>query len=445
MRKNRRKKLSDIPVSVTIESLSSSGQGVSHVDGKVVFIDEALPGERLDFVYSDSRRDYATGKIVAIHSPSPDRVAPPCPHFGVCGGCSWQHIAAGRQIEIKQDLLAEQFERLAKLTIPEMWQPIIGEHWGYRGKARMGVKYVAKKGRVLVGFRERGHHFLAQIDSCRIMQPIVGDNLLALSAMIGGLTIRQKIPQIEVAIGDDICALVFRVLEMPTSTDQAQMRDFANKCNMHICLQPKGPASIVALEGEELLPLHYCLALPDKTTIKYTFTPTMFTQVNSQINQQMINRVLATLDLHSGDRVLDLFCGIGNFTLPLAKFAGNVVGVEGDLPLVAAATENAKNNNISNVQFFAADLSKPLPDENWVRQKYNKIVLDPSRAGACEVLAYVQRWQPDKIIYISCNSATLARDAGLLVGYGYKLRKAGVMDMFPQTSHVESIALFCHD
>jgi 23S rRNA (uracil1939-C5)-methyltransferase len=439
-RRPRKKQLPETPVKVTIESLAHDGRGVAHVEGKVIFIDEALPGEEVEFVYTDSRKDYAEGKVVSLLSKAADRTEPLCPHYGVCGGCSFQHVESAAQIRIKQELLNEQFKRIGKIEIPELWQPLEGPHWGYRRKARMGVKYVAKKNRVLVGFRERRHPYLAEIDSCVVMHPIVGTKLLALGEMIAGLTIRDKIPQIEVAIGDEQCVLSFRVLEPETAEDQEKMRIFGQQHNMSLCVQSKGPDTIVPLDGElEVIPTY---ALPDQG-IEFKFRPAMFTQVNYEINKQMINRVLETLDLNESDTVLDLFCGLGNFTLPMAKFAGLVVGIEGDQPLVNHAKENARHNNISNVEFYAADLSKDIIDQPWANRKYNKIMLDPSRAGASEVLKYFKKWQPEQIVYVSCNPSTLARDAGILVNeLGYKLVKAGVMDMFPQTGHVESIALF---
>jgi 23S rRNA (uracil1939-C5)-methyltransferase len=304
----------------------------------------------------------------------------------------------------------------------------------------MGVKYVEKKGRVLVGFRERGQPFLAEIDSCKVMHPLIGENLLALSEMIGQLSIKAQIPQIEVAIGDSDCVLAFRVMQPASDADKEILRTFAHQYGISICLQSKGVDTIKPLDGEpEVLPSY---ALPDYG-ITFKFRPAMFTQVNYAINRQMIRRVMETFALTKDDVVLDLFCGLGNFTLPLATQAGRVVGVEGDLPLIHHARENALLNQLDNVEFYAADLSKDVSGQAWARQTYTKVLLDPSRAGASEVLHNLKRWQPQQIIYVSCNPSTLARDAGILVHeLGYKLIKAGVMDMFPQTSHVESIALF---
>lgn len=435
-----KKKLPLDPVTVSIESLAHDGRGVAHVDGKVIFIDEALPGESVEFIYTDSRKDYAEGKVVKVLSPSEHRVKAACEHYGVCGGCSFQHVDDAEQIHFKEDLLRDQFLRIGKVEIPQIWEPLTGPHWGYRRKARMGVKWVAKKNRVLVGFRERRNPFLAEIDACKVMHPIVGENLLALGEMIAGLSIKDKIPQIEVAIGDTDCVLAFRVLETPSDADKQRMREFAHHHGISICLQPKGPDSIVPLEGEpEVIP-HYTLA---EQGVRFNFRPAMFTQVNYAINQKMVTRALEALELTREDRVLDLFCGLGNFTLPLATLAGQVVGVEGDLPLVKHARKNALLNNLSNVEFHVADLTKDLKDQSWCQQKFTKVLLDPSRAGASEVLHNLKYWQPDRIVYVSCNPSTLARDAGILVNeLGYKLVKAGVMDMFPQTAHVESIALF---
>ncbi len=438
--RSKKKPLPETPVRVTIESLTHDGRGVAHVDGKVVFIDEALPGEQVEFIYTEIRRDYAEGKVVNLLSHSDDRVEALCPHYSICGGCSFQHVKSSAQIRIKQNLLAEQFTRIGKVDIPEFWPPLEGPHWGYRRKARMGVKYVAKKNRMLVGFREKRHPYLAEIDSCAVMYPLVGTKLIELGDMIYRLTIRDKIPQIEVAIGDTQCVLSIRVMEPPTDADQQKIRDFGREHNMTLCLQAKGPDTITPLDGEqEIIPTY---ALPDQG-IEFKFRPAMFTQVNYDINRQMINRVLETMALQKTDVVLDLFCGLGNFTLPMAKFAGRVVGVEGDQPLVNHARENARHNGIENVEFYAADLSKNINDEPWVKQKFNKILLDPSRAGASEVLIHLKKWQPQQIMYVSCNPSTLARDAGILVNeLGYRLVKAGVMDMFPQTAHVESMALF---
>ncbi len=439
-RYHKKRKLPEDSVQVTIESFTHDGRGVAHVEGKAVFIDEALPGEQLEFIYTDSRKDYAEGKVETLLTESSDRGEAACVHFGRCGGCSFQHVKDEQQIIIKQGLLAEQFQRIGKVAISEYWEPLKGPYWGYRRKARMGVKYVAKKGRVLVGFRERRNQFLAEIESCKVMHPIIGEKLMDLSAMIGQLSIKDKIPQIEVAIGDEDCVLAFRVLEPATDEDKEIMRAFGQQHNISMCLQSKGPDTIVPIEGEpEVIPTY---SLPEQG-INFRFKPAMFTQVNYEINRKMVSRVMQEMDFNEQDRVLDLFCGLGNFTLPIATKAGHVVGIEGDQPLVNHAKENALLNNLNNVEFFVADLSQDISDQAWARQKYNKVMLDPSRAGASDVLHHLKKWEPELVMYVSCNPSTLARDAGILVNeLGYTLVKAGVMDMFPQTGHVESIALF---
>lgn len=435
-----KKKLPVAPVRALITSLTHDGRGVAHIDGKAVFIDAALPGEEVDFLYTEIRRDFAEGRVLNILTASENRVEAGCRHYDICGGCSFQHVDSAAQIQIKQDLLAEQFKRIGKVAIPVLWEPLTGPHWGYRRKARMGVKYVAKKDRVLVGFREKRQTFLAELDTCPVMHPVVGTKLIELGNMIKELSIREKIPQIEVAIGDNRCILAIRTLEPPTPQDQDRMRSFAKANNLTICIQPKGPDTIKPLDGEtEVIPTY---ALPDYG-IEFLFRPAMFTQVNYEINRQMVDRVLQTLQLTKDDTVLDLFCGLGNFTLPIARYAGRVVGIEGDQPLVNHAKENARHNSIENVEFYSADLTKDIGDQPWAKRKYNKIMLDPSRAGAADVLPYFKQWQPTQVVYVSCNPSTLARDAGILVNdLGYRLVKAGVMDMFPQTAHVESIALF---
>lgn len=440
VRRLRKKNLPAAPVQAEIVALTHDGRGVARIDGKAVFIDDALPGERVEFVYTVNHRDYAEGKIVQLLNSSPDRVEAECPHYGVCGGCSFQHVEAVAQIRIKQGLLADQFKRIGKVDIPEFWPPLVGPHWGYRRKARMGVKFVEKKNRALVGFRERRHQYLAEIDRCLVLHPSVGTRLSTLSELIADLSIRDKIPQIEVAIGDRQCVLAIRVLEPPNAEDIEKLRTFGREHDITLCLQPKGPDSIGPLPGEpEVIPTY---ELPAHQ-VEFLFRPAMFTQVNYDINRLMVDQVLALLALKAHDTVLDLFCGLGNFTLPMARYAGRVVGVEGDRPLVEHARANARHNGIDNVEFHVADLAKDVAEQVWANRHYDKILLDPSRAGASEVLEHFRQWQPERIVYVSCNPSTLARDAGILVNQlGYRLVKAGVMDMFPQTAHVESLALF---
>lgn len=410
------------------------------MDGKAVFIDGALPGEEVSFVYTLIKRDFAEGRADQILSPSPERIAPRCPHFGVCGGCSLQHLDENKQIQAKQDLLLDQFRRLGKVEPGQIWPPLTGPAWQYRHKARLGVKWVAKKGKVLVGFREKASAFVADLSACPVLHPRVGEHLHDLSAMIESLTVKDKLPQIEVAVGDGRAALVFRVLEPPVEEDVEILRGFARQFGFDIYLQPQGPDSVYALWPETPSLLNYRLPAYG---IEFRFQPTDFTQVNVAINRDMVARVLDLLDPQPNEEVLDLFCGIGNFTLPLARKAAKVTGVEGSAQAIDRARLNAAENGLGNVEFQVADLTQPQDASAWASRRYDKVLLDPSRAGAMEILSYAGKWKASRIAYVSCNPSTLARDAGILVHeHGYRLVAAGVMDMFPHTSHVESIAWF---
>jgi 23S rRNA (uracil1939-C5)-methyltransferase len=437
---SRHKKLPQGAFETRIDSFTHDGRGVARVDGKPVFIDGALPGEKVSFVYTDIRRDYAEGKVETVLEPAPGRVEPRCPSFGVCGGCSLQHLAGAAQIEEKQKLLVEQFRRIGKIGEVPLFPPLTGPSWGYRHKARLGVKNVPRKGRVLVGFRERSSPYIADLEFCPVLHPKVGERLRDLSELIGGLSLGDRLPQIEAAVGDERTALVFRVLEDPTEADLQRFREFGARLGFDIYLQRHGPDSVAALYPESPPLLSY--TLPEQE-VEFRFKPTEFTQVNVDINRKMVGRVMEILAPEPDDSVLDLFCGLGNFTLPIAKRAGFAVGVEGGREAVERARQNAGDNGIGNAEFHVADLTQPLEGMAWANRRYDKILLDPSRAGAEEVLAGVPQWGASRIVYVSCNPATLARDAGILVHrHGYRLIRAGVMDMFPQTAHVESIALF---
>lgn len=439
-RRGRKQRLSQEPVAATIESLTPEGRGLTHVEGKACFIDFALPGERVMFQYSKTSSKYDEGRTLEVLEPSPDRVEPMCPHFGVCGGCSLQHMTAAAQIRAKQQALRGHLEHLAQ-TQPETWlEPITGPVIGYRHKARLGVKYVAKKGRVLVGFREKANAYLADLSCCKVLHASVGEQLLSLGELIMGMEARQSIPQIEVAVSEKGTTLVFRHLDPLSDTDRQQLIDYAQSQHLDIRLQSAGPDSIEPLWPEQPGALYYLLA---NQNIKIEFQPADFTQVNPDINQKMLDRALAFLDLNGNDRVLDLFCGLGNFTLAMAQQALSVVGVEGVESMVAKARDNATMNAIDNCSFYAADLSADLTGMPWLKQSYDKILLDPPRSGAMEMLKYLGKLDVSRIVYVSCHPATLARDAQVLVhDLGYTLTSAGVMDMFPHTAHVESIAVF---
>lgn len=424
----------------SIDSLTHDGRGIARREQKPVFIAGSLPGETVRFSYLERRRDYDEGQLIEVLEPSALRGEPRCAHYGLCGGCSYQHVRDESQIEIKSRLLEDQLKRIGGISARETLAPLIDKAWGYRLKARLGVKYVAKKGKVLVGFRERSSGFIADLITCPVLDPRVGLQLERLSATIGELSIRDRIPQIEVAMGDDAVVLVFRILEDLSAEDVQTLDALGSALDCHILVQRQGPDTVQPLRGGEEPRLHY--AVPD-SNLSMAFRATDFTQVNMGINRKLIARVIELLDPEPTDRVLDLFCGIGNFTLPLARRAAEVVGVEGSREAIHRALENAQMNDLHNVSFHVADLTQPQADAPWAKGRFDRVLLDPSRAGALEILEEIRRWMPSRIVYVSCNPATLARDAALLVdGMGYRLVKAGVMDMFPQTAHVESIAVF---
>ncbi len=437
-RRNRRSKLPLDPVETQIESLSHDGRGVARINGKTVFIDGALEGERVKFRYSKKHSKYDEGRVVEILTSAPDRVEAKCQHYGVCGGCSLMHMAPEAQLALKQKTLMEQMSHFGHIE-PEQWiEPMTGPLWGYRRKARLGVKHVPKKERVLVGFREKGTPYLALLDKCEVLDPRIGTRLGELGIMIATLAGYNRIAQIEVAMDDKHTALVFRNLDPLSESDQKLLIAYGQKNDLWIYLQSGGPETITAI-----WPTSPQLSYAPEPDLNLMFEPSDFTQVNDTINQNMIQRAMALLEVCAEDRVLDLFCGLGNFSLPLAKRVNAVVGVEGDAALVKHAQNNAKLNQLDNVTFEQADLTKTaLKDYSWVKGGFNKILLDPPRSGAFEVLPQLVGLGAERIVYVSCNPATLARDAGELVHkHGYTLVSAGIMDMFPHTSHVESIAL----
>ena len=427
------------PAEACVESLSHDGRGVARVDGKVIFIDGALPGERVLFQYTARRRSNDEGRVVEVLEVSRDRVIPRCPWFDRCGGCSLQHLAPDAQIVAKQRMLVEQLRRIGGVEAAEIMPPLIGPRWGYRHKARLGVRYVQAKERVLVGFREKRSGFIVDMDRCDVLHPGVGMRIGEIATLIHSLQAYRRIPQIEVAVGDEVAALVFRHLDPLVERDCARLRAFGEQTGLHIYLQPEGPDSIFLLwpETSELV-----YRLPE-FQLEFCFLPTDFTQVNSELNRLMVCRAVELLEPRTDERVLDLFCGIGNFSLPLARRAGEVVGVEGEAGLVQRAQENAARNGIENVSFRVADLAREDIAMEWREEGFDKILLDPPRSGALEILPRLRAFGAVRIVYVSCNPATLARDAGELVHrHGYRLLSAGVMDMFPHTAHVESIALF---
>jgi 23S rRNA (uracil1939-C5)-methyltransferase len=424
----------------TITDLGHDGRGVTRIDGKTVFVSGALLGEQVRLRIRKRHRHFDEAEIVELLSRSPHRVEPRCRHFGQCGGCSLQHLDAESQILTKQRVLADNFERIGKVE-PATWMPpLTDEPWGYRRKGRLSVRHVAKKGRVLVGFREESNpRFVADITQCEVVHPALGPKIGLLADMISGMDAAADIAQIEFAAGDDTVALVFRHLKPLSERDSAALVAFGKEHGFAIYLQPGGLSSVHPLWPEQPR-LAFRL---DDGAVELEFRPLDFVQVNAGMNQRMLAQALGLLDLQPTDRVLDLFCGLGNFTLPIARRVAEVVGVEGEHGLVERAAENATRNGIVNAQFRVANLFEDQRDTNWARASWNKILLDPPRAGADKVLEYLPQKDTQRIVYVSCHPGSLARDAGILVQkHDFRLVSAGVMDMFPHTAHVESIALF---
>ncbi len=440
-------RIDQTPKTLHISDLSHDGRGVArwpegHAQaGKAVFVSGALPGEIVSVQQTARSKHFDEAKTLEVLQASPDRVAPRCPHFGVCGGCVLQHLEAGKQIDYKQRVLLDNLQRIGHVAPQTVLPPLRGESWGYRRKGRLSVRRVEKKDKTLVGFRETDPRFVADLRECHTLVPQIGFKLDALGALVDGMDGRRDIPQIEFIAGDAATVLVFRHLQALSDNDKQALAAFAQAHDFDIFLQPGGLDSVHPLNGQAP---QLSFQLP-QWQIELNFRPLDFIQVNAKLNQAMIARALDLLDVQPGERVLDLFCGLGNFTLPLARVVGegSVVGVEGDAGLVARARANAQHNGLSHVQFHAADLAQDLAGQAWLKQGFDKLLLDPARAGALEVLKQLPLKGLKRIVYVSCHPGSLARDAGYLVNEaGWMLRDAGVMDMFPHTAHVESIAVF---
>ncbi|HET6633341.1 MAG TPA: 23S rRNA (uracil(1939)-C(5))-methyltransferase RlmD [Rhodanobacteraceae bacterium] len=428
-----------IETEVEILDLSHDGRGVARIEGKTVFVAGALPGERARVRLRKRRRNFDEAEVVELLDQSPQRVQPRCGHFDACGGCSLQHLDSAAQIEAKQRVLADNFARIGKVEPARWLPPLTAEPWGYRRKGRLSVRHVEKKGRTLVGFRETNPRFVADIRRCEVVHPALGAKIGELGDLVSGLEARASIAQIEFAVGDETVALVFRHLVPLGEADRAALTAFAQAQGFAIYLQPGGIDSVAPLWPAEP---RLAFRLPD-SGIEFEFRPLDFVQVNARINQAMVARVLELLALRPEDRVLDLFCGLGNFTLPIARQAATVTGVEGDAGLLRRAAANAARNGIGNAEFHPADLFEDQRGAAWARADWDAILLDPPRAGADKVLEYLPRPPARRVVYVSCHPGSLARDAGILVQrHGFRLQAAGVMDMFPHTAHVESVALF---
>ncbi|MDP2071095.1 23S rRNA (uracil(1939)-C(5))-methyltransferase RlmD [Methylotenera sp.] len=434
-----------------IESLDQEGRGVTHVDGKTIFVDGALPNEKVTFQSIRIKPGYEVANVVEVLKQSNQRVTPKCPHFGLCGGCKLQHLDFAAQVAAKQRLLENDLWHIGKVKAENMLPPLYGPTWGYRHKARLSVKYVEKKQRVLVGFNEKATRYVADMNSCEVLVPEVSALIAPLQQMIAQLSLRDKLPQIELAVGEKteveaednkpVIVLILRIMATPTLEDEALLKLFADDHAVQIWTQTKGPDTIKPFYPQSSPQLKY--SLPE-FNLTYPFKPNEFTQVNPQINRVMIRRAMQLLAPQSNEKIADFFCGIGNFTLPIARSGAQVLGLEGLANLVDRANESAALNQINNTNFGVADLFKMTPEALTNLGRFDKWLVDPPRDGAFELIKSLDESNsPLRIVYVSCNPATLARDAGVLVNEkGYILSAAGVINMFPHTAHVESIALF---
>jgi len=445
-RRNQRRarKLPIEPVLVSIRDLGHDGRGVGQIvdaeqEGKTVFVHGALPGERVSAKLIARNRQFDEAVVVEVLTPSEQRITPQCPWFGSCGGCALQHLAHPAQITWKHKRLVDNLERIGQVQPLEWAEPIEGEAWGYRRRARLSVRYVAGKERVLVGFREKQGRFVADVGHCEVLDRHFSHRLEGLSQLIGSLSIKASIPQLEIAAGDEGAAMIVRHLEPLSSEDLMALKHWSTEHDVAVYGQSKGPDTI-----QRLWPMAHQLRYRlEHHAVELDFSPEQFIQVNASVNAQLIDRALEWLDMGPSNRVLDLFCGLGNFSLALARRVGEVVGVEGAIDLVDRAKANAQRNGLDNVSFHVADLTLPVAAQPFAKQDFDGVLIDPPRSGAEEILPLIGASGARRVVYVSCNPATLAKDAGILVrDHGYRLMRAGIADMFPHTAHVESIALF---
>ncbi len=429
---------------VVITALDQEGRGVARVDGKAMFVEGGLIGEQADVEVLRRKRNYDLARVTELHVASPSRVTAACRYFGICGGCSLQHLDPTAQVAVKQRVLEDALWHIGRVQAGELLAPIHGTAWGYRHRARFSVRDVAKKGGVLVGFHERRSSYVADMASCLVVPPRISALLPELRALVARLSIRDRLPQIELAIGEDqgepVDALVLRVLSPPGEADLRELAAFAARHDVQLYLQPAGPASVQPLQppGRRL-----CYTLPE-FGVTLDFEPTDFTQVNAGLNRVLVRRALGLLQPRRGEAVADFFCGLGNFTLPIGRRGAAVIGVDGSRALIERARANADRNDLAgNVRFAVANLFEPTPEGIADLGTLDKALLDPPREGAIELVKAMRVDRLSRIVYVSCNPATLARDAAVLVHErGFELSAAGVANMFPHTAHVESIALF---
>lgn len=428
-------------VSVLIESLDQEGRGIAHLDGKVIFIEGAITGEQVTYNAYRKKPSFELAKVDKIYKQSYMRVQPKCVHFDLCGGCSMQHLDARAQVAAKQRILEDNLERIGRVKPESIMPPIYGETWGYRQRARLSVRHVIKKGKTLVGFHEKSSRYVADMQHCEILTPKIAKLLPLLAQMNEGLSIRDDLPQIEVAVGEHVDVLVLRIMKPLSPTDEVQIKQFADLHKVQFWLQTKGPETVVPFYPLDAPALTY--SLPE-FGITMPFSPIDFTQVNSTLNRLMMSRAMRLLSPQKGERIADLFCGLGNFTLPIARSGAQVVGIEGSASLLQRAAKNAALNGLEgNTEFSVMNLFEMNEEVLAKLGHFDKMLIDPPRDGAFELVKSLGNNAPQRIVYVSCNPATLARDAEVLVHHkGYVLKAAGVMNMFPHTSHVESIALF---
>jgi len=428
-----------------VESLDHEGQGVAHVDGKAVFIDGALPGETVEYRVRRSKPRFDNADVVAVLRASPFRTAPRCAHFGTCGGCATQHLDTAAQLAVKQRVLEDNLRHIGQVRAEQMLPPIHGPDWGYRHRARLSARWIAKKNSVLVGFHEKRSSFIADMHGCEVVPPRIGRLVDPLRGLVAQLSLRERMPQVEVALADALDVLVFRVMDPPTPADEALFRAFSEQWGVSVWLQPKGPETAFRFYPVDGPALDYRLPEFD---LRLEFAPTEFTQVNPHINRVLVARAMRLLDPQPDERIADWFCGLGNFSLPIARLGADVLGVEGSVALTRRALANARLNGLeARTRFAEANLFEIDAMGLAAYGHFDKWLVDPPRDGALALCkAIEERSSPRRIVYVSCNPATLARDASLLVHTkGYVLRAAGVANMFPHTAHVESVALFERD
>lgn len=424
-----------------IESLDQEGRGIARRDGKVIFVEGALPGERVEVSIHRKKPAFEQGYATRIFDESASRTTPGCGFFGLCGGCSLQHMDARTQVAAKQRVLEDNLRHIGKVIPEQMLPAIHGPAWGYRHRARLTVRHVPKKGGALVGFHEKRSSYVADMTSCEVLPRRISDLLPLLRKLVDSLSLRARLPQIELAIADNADVLVLRNLDPLTAEDEDRLRAFADAHRVVFYLQPAGPETATLLYPPDTGALYYTLPEFD---VRIHFRPTDFTQVNHAVNQVLVRRALKLLDPQPNERIADLFCGLGNFTLPIARSGAEVTGIEGSRGLIMRAEQNARSNGLeANTRFLAMDLFK-IDAEQWAALgPFDKLLIDPPRDGAMELIKLIGAGGPRRIVYVSCSPSTLARDAEVLVMvHGYKLRAAGVINMFPHTAHVESMALF---